>query len=66
VQIEFRDSVSLIEVMVRAAAEFGPQYGKLGRYFKSSRSTQMSKNINKFNFPSVYSGLNGRKAISPI
>jgi len=26
----------------------------------------MRKNINKLNFPSVYSSFNGRKAISPI
>jgi len=29
-------------------------------------TSQMSKEINRFNFPSVYSGFNGREVISLI
>jgi len=34
--------------------------------FQNSKFHQMRRKINKFIFISVYSGLNGRKAISPI
>jgi len=45
-----------------------PQYGNLGRYFKTSSSTKWAnRSIGpKYNFPSVHSGFNKRKAISPI